>query len=70
MQFRVRRTSDWLGEKQPCPSAFRLPGDDKHWFVQLFSMADLEALFESVRDELIIHWFDLPTVEIYDDFRE
>lgn len=80
MKYVVKRTSVWFEENPRCPGAQKelLPQDGKlreAYVVELSSLEQLNQLCKEVKHPLILSsessWgFDLPEIEIYDDYRE
>lgn len=78
MKFRVRRTSDWLCEDAPCEGAVIDHTDRYGSNVWTIEVADLTALLDLCAKEVTSvvvsgpseYINNLPTIEIYDDYRE
>ena len=57
MKFKVIRSSDWP--------------EDETKMVELDTLEDLMAYIISTDKSVIVHYFsEMPTLEIYDDYRE
>ena len=57
MKFKVIRSSDW--------------SEDEAKMVELDTLEDLMAYIISTDKSVIVHYFsEIPTLEIYDDYRE
>ena len=76
MKFRVSRTSDWAGDNEPCKGSFVEENTNygTKWAIEL---ADLDALIDLCKKEgyIIVKGEcpatdGLPSLEIYDDYRE
>ena len=67
MMFWIQRTSDFRGEKQPHARAVK-HGDG--WAVDVADLADLLALAGEERILLLTYSAEMPTIEMYDDYRE
>ena len=76
MKFRITRTSDWVRNDAPCDGAFldgTTPHGEKKWAIEI---PDLESLVKLSDDCAIIvntatpYTDNLPSIEIYDDYRE
>lgn len=77
MKFRIRRTSSYCANEQPCEGAELVKEDDekKIWHIEINSLEELLALSDREREQLIV-WNggefsgEMPQIEIYDDYRE
>lgn len=75
MRYRITRTSDWDGKKQPCKNAYQKSGQDDWdnplWFVDVATIDDLQALMMETGCPIILFDGDYgDEIEIYDDYRE
>lgn len=64
MKYKISRSSDWWGIKQPCQKAYKK--NDK-WYIDIDSLEEIQELINEVKTEVIIGFDD---IEIYDDYRE
>lgn len=64
MKYKISRSSDWWGEKQPCEKAYKENGT---WYIDINSLEELNELINEVETKVIIGGGD---IEIYDDYRE
>ena len=78
MKFIIERTSCYSGSEQPCEGASIFSHDDKwdetKWSIEINSLEDLMAL-AGKEGELIVAapceaTYNLPSIEIYDTYRE
>ncbi len=73
MKLNIERTSSTTHKDPPCEGATRV-GDAYEWTIELASLEALVALTESVGESIIVHApireGDLPSLEIYDYYRE
>ncbi len=78
MRFNVERTSNTCGEVSPCDGAIEISSqhlyDDvycREWEIEIATLDDLMALHRA-HGKLVIktHQSEMPTIEIYDDYRE
>jgi len=71
MKFTIERTSDWGGEQAPCQAAQR---DGDYWVIEIETLEDLLKLRDETGDDLIVGRAyaakDMPSIEIYDTYRE
>lgn len=75
MRYRITRTSDWAGKKQPCKNAYQKSEQDDWgnplWFVDVATIDDLQALMIETGHPIILLDGDYgDEIEIYDGYRE
>ena len=64
MKYKISRSSDWFGKKQPCEKAYK---DNDTWYIDINSLEELNELIDEVKKKVIIGCDD---IEIYDYYRE
>lgn len=75
MRYRVIRSSDYTGDKQPCNGAYQNGQEDEWhnmlWFVDIETIDDLHALMVETNEPIILadggYGYE---IEIYDSYRE
>lgn len=74
MEFIISRTShcmSWENEEPPCDGAYRKHPFSTTWYIKINSLEELLSLEERVGYDLILGWYGpVPTIEIYDGWRE
>lgn len=74
MKFQVVRTSQWLSEKKsPCQEAI-YDKEKEMWIIEFNTLNDLLSFTKENGDYIVLSTptedGEIPTVEIYDDYRE
>lgn len=73
MKYRIERSSDWWGKKQPCKDAYKDGIDeDGHtlWSIDICNLKQIDDLVSEVGDIIIRKNDEVNEIEIYDDYRE
>ena len=64
MKYKISRSSDWFGKKQPCEKAYK---ENDTWYIDINTLEELNELIDEVETKVIIGGDD---IEIYDYYRE
>lgn len=74
MEFIISRTSHrtlWQNEVPPCEGAYQKHPSEITWYIIINSLEELLSLEERVGHDLVLGWYGpVPTIEIYDTWRE